>query len=98
MEKKESFSRIFGKRRISVLIFPCAASLILSGYLTFSVLQAKLPWRTRMTAAALAVSVLWLVLFLLDSRRISGNRTAKALECSLPAALIRLIWRRSSWI
>ena len=81
-------SRVFRERRISTMVFPCAVSLILSGYLSASVMLEGPRYGIRMTAAALAVSLFWLVLLVLDSRRIARGRTEKWLQCSLPAAVL----------
>ena len=44
---------MFGERRISALVFPCVASLILSAYITVSVLQTRPAYGVRMMTAAL---------------------------------------------
>ena len=88
MEKNKVSSCVFGERRVSALIFPCTVSLILSAYITVSVLQTRPAYGIRMMTAALALSLIWAVLFALDCRRAAKGTSEKTLRCPPPAALI----------
>ena len=88
MEKKKVSSCVFGECRVSALIFPCIASLILSAYIAVSVLQIRPVYGIRMMTASLVISLVWFALLALDSRRIAKGRMEKTLRCPPLAALI----------
>ncbi len=85
-------NRIFGEHRISVLVFPGVTSLILSLYIVISVLQRRPPYGVRMMTAALAVTLVWTGLLVLDHRRIVRGRSDKALIISPAAVLILAVF------
>ena len=76
------------ERRISVLVFPCVTSLILSAYIVRSVLAAKPLYGTRMMIASAVITLAWSGIFLADLWRIRSGKNRKTLRCSLPTALI----------
>ena len=78
---------ILKERRISALVFPCTASLILSGYIVWSVAATNPLYGVRMMIAALVITLAWIGLLWADCRRILAGRPRTVLKCSLPAAL-----------
>ena len=78
---------ILKERRISALVFPCTVSLILSGYIVWSVAVTKPLFGVRMMIAALVITLAWIGLLWADCRRIRAGRSRTVLKCPLPAAL-----------
>ena len=88
MKKERLSGFLSGECRISVMVFPFVISLILSSCIIRAVTGTELLYGSRMMAASLAVSLVWMALFLTDSRRIAKGKTKKTLACSPLAALI----------
>ena len=76
------------QRRVSALIFPCTISLILSFFISWTVLDQQPAFGTRMMITALAVSGIWTALLALDIRRIARKDFRRTLQCSPAAALV----------
>lgn len=76
------------ERRISVLVFPCVTSAILSAYIVWSVAATHPLYGIRMMTAALVISLAWCGLLFADCRRIMQGGSRRILKCSPAAVLI----------
>lgn len=79
---------LFGeKRQVSALVFPCMASLVLTVFISRAVLETQPVYGTRMMVSAIVITLVWIGLLALDSRRILKGGTRRALRCSPVTAL-----------